>query len=179
MATAIQCSTIMNTWPVQDDVVDSDYVDDMLFPSLWSPILLDSNLCSGRPTYTRLSPIFYRNTDIQIIYCRPIGICTTDCQARLIVNTSTGTQVMRLISVQCHVKRMLSQRDMAPARPAAAAKQTKYVHECHSKSSQTATTALFEGHRPTPLSHYLRRRRRLCFWCGLFVCLSVGLLANL
>ena len=27
--------------------------------------------------------------------------------------------------------------------------------------------------------HYLRRRRRLCFWCGLFVCLSVGLLANL
>ena len=30
---------------------------------------------------------------------------------------------------------------------------------------------------------YLRRRRRLCFWCGLFVCLfvclSVGLLANL
>jgi len=35
--------------------------------------------------------------------------------------------------------------------------------------------------------YYLRRRRRLCFWCGLFVCLSVclfvclsvGLLANL
>jgi len=25
-------------------------------------------------------------------------------------------------------------------------------------------------------SHYLRRRRRLYFWCGLFVCLSVGLL---
>ena len=28
-------------------------------------------------------------------------------------------------------------------------------------------------------SNYLRRRRRLCFWFGLFVCLSVGLLANL
>ena len=27
--------------------------------------------------------------------------------------------------------------------------------------------------------YYLRRRRRLCFWFGLFVCLSVGLLANL
>ena len=26
---------------------------------------------------------------------------------------------------------------------------------------------------------YLHRRRRLCFWFGLFVCLSVGLLANL
>jgi len=29
------------------------------------------------------------------------------------------------------------------------------------------------------LLNYLRRRRRLCFWFGLFVCLSVGLLANL
>ena len=29
------------------------------------------------------------------------------------------------------------------------------------------------------LRFYLRRRRRLCFWFGLFVCLSVGLLANL
>jgi len=27
--------------------------------------------------------------------------------------------------------------------------------------------------------YYLRRRRRLCFRCGLFVCLSIGLLANL
>ena len=27
--------------------------------------------------------------------------------------------------------------------------------------------------------YYLRRRRRLCFWFGLFVCLSVGKLANL
>ena len=35
----------------------------------------------------------------------------------------------------------------------------------------------------TIFNHYLRRRRRLCFRCGLFVCLSVclsaGLLANL
>jgi len=43
------------------------------------------------------------------------------------------------------------------------------------------------GQWPVPTAYYLRRRRRLCFWFGLFVCLSiclfvclsVGLLANL
>jgi len=32
---------------------------------------------------------------------------------------------------------------------------------------------------PSILFYYLCRRRRLCYWFGLFVCLSVGLLANL
>ena len=54
---------------------------------------------------------------------------------------------------------------------------TDWINCCVAASTVKPLAPLFSVTKQH--HHYLRQRRRLCFRCGLFVCLSVGLLANL